>query len=315
MKKSRRYFAITLVSAMIMAVLPDISASADAGDIHTVTYNLTGVTVSPQETEVVEGDSMEMVFTAEPGYTLPDTVSVKMADVELSDYIYEDGSLTINEVYGDVSITANGISESGEPSGTDGSGGTDEAGTSDAYSISYDLYEVTASKQEGTVNAGTKYSVKLTANNGFRLDPLNVAVRVNGEYVSSGYSYNEGLLEIDVVDGDIIIEAIAVPKPSSKKNNTDDTEQTDGNTGGNNSNNSNNNNHNKQPGSSSSSSNSKSSQALANNGGSATDYNTSSYRAPRTGDDGIDIRYYGAFALIFIGAGFILAGKKDQNNL
>lgn len=295
--KVKKLFIVCIMSAIVLAVMPIQQASAAEGDVYSVTYNLTGAEVSPQEGEVIEGSGLDVVFTADSGYELPDEISVQMAGENISDYIYENGNLIINEVYGDIVITLDAVSASGEE---------EEPGESDTYSISYDLYEVTASKQEGNVRAGTRYSVKLKANSGFRLDPLNVAVRVNGDYVTSGYSFNEGLLEIDSVNGDIVIEAIAVQKASSnnKKNtNTKNNNTTTNNSSGN-----------KNTNSSSNSNSSKSSQALSNSGKSAQNYSTGSYRAPKTGDNGIDIRYYGALALIFIGAGFVVLGKKHREN-
>lgn len=176
------------------------------------------------------------------------------------------------------------------------------------------MYEVTASKQDGNVRAGTRYSVKLKASSGFRLDPLNVAVRVNGDYVTSGYSFNEGLLEIDAVNGDVVIEAIAVQRASSNNNNSKKNNNNKNNDSSNNNNNNatTNNSSDNNTKSSSSSNSSKSSQALSNSGKSAQNYSTGSYRAPKTGDDSIDIRYYGALALIFIGAGFVVLGKKSK---
>ena len=297
MNKTRKYQIAGIMMALCMAFIPKTFSSADEGDTYKVTYNLTGVTVSPQETEAEEGTSMDMTFTANPGYTLPEELpegSIQIGGTYLSesDYTYMDGDLTINEVFGDVVITVAGISEDDS---TDDPGSSSSGGP---YSIIYDLYEVTASKQDGNVKEGTRYSVKLKANKGFKLNSSNVAVQVNNEYVYSGYSYNEGVLEIDSVTGDIIIEAIAVPKSSSKKQNNNKNNNTSSNKkpAGNKTDTSNNN-------------NSKSSQALANSGKSASNYNTGSYRAPRTGD-GMDKRYYGAFALIFLGAGCLFAGKK-----
>lgn len=298
MNKIRKYQFAGIIMALCMAFVPKTFTSADEGDAYKVTYNLTGVTVSPQETEAAEGTSMDMTFTANPGYTLPEELpegAIQIGGTYLSesDYTYMDGDLTINEVFGDVVITVAGISDG---SSTEDPGSSSFGGP---YSIVYDLYEVTASKQDGNVKEGTRYSVKLKANKGFKLNPSNVAVQVNNEYVYSGYSYNEGVLEIDSVTGDIIIEAIAIPKASSKKQNNNKNNNTSSN---------------KKPSgsktsTSSSGSSSKSSQALANSGKSASNYSTSSYRAPRTGD-GMDIRYYGAFGLIFLGAGCLLAGKK-----
>ena len=297
MNKIRKYLVTGIMLALFTALIPKTFTSADEGDMYSVTYNLTGVTVSPQVSEAEEGDSMDMTFTANEGYTLPEELpegAIQIGGTYLSesDYIYQDGELSIIDVFGDVVISVAGISESGddEPGSSDGD---------DSYSITYDLYEVTASKQDGNVKEGTSYSVKLKANKGFKLNSSNVAVQVNNEYVYSGYSYNEGVLEIDSVTGDIIIEAIATPKASSKNpdknnNNNNNTSGKKNNTGSK---------------SNSGSSNSKSSQALSTSGRTATNYSTSSYRAPRTGD-GMDVRYYGAFALIFIGAGCLLAGKK-----
>lgn len=323
MKKIKKFFLIYILPIMFLTIIVPQFVSADEGDIYTVTYNLSGVEASPQEAEIIEGSGLDVAFTPDDGYLLPDEISVQMAGEELSDYIYDNGNLIINQVYGDLVITVEGVPDDTATDDIDDSDITDDVtddtdtNNSDIYNISYDLYEVTASKQEGNVVAGTRYSVKLRANSGFRLDPLNVAVRVNGDYVANGYSYNEGLLEIDSVDGDIIIEAIAVQKSSSKKadNNTNTNDETNNNNTTTNDKKTNNNTNNTDNSSSSENSNSKSAQAVSNSGGSVQDYNTSSYRAPRTGDTGIDIRYYGALALIFIGAGFVIAGKKYKKDL
>lgn len=299
-----RKIKMSILSIILLAVIfimPSKFAGAAEGDVYTVTYNLTGAVVSPTTSEVTEGSGLDVAFTAESGYMLPDKISVTMAGTELSSYIYENGSLIINGVYGNLVITVNAV-----PTSTP-TAEADNPENSGIHSISYDLYEVKASKREGNVKAGTKYSVKLTANSGFKLDPLNVAVRVNGDYVTSGYSFNEGLLEIDSVDGDIVIEAIAVQSSSSKKNttnkNTNKGNTTSSKTTGNNSTPSNN-----------TSGGSKSTQALSNSGKSAQNYSTASYRAPKTGDTSIDIRYYGALALVFIGIGFIFIGKKYKRD-
>lgn len=302
MKNIKKYLAAIAIFALFIAFMPGITVNADEGDMYKVTYNLTGVTVSPQITEAAEGEAIDMSFTANSGYTLPEELpegAVQIGGTYLSesDYIYQDGELSIMEVFGDVVITVAGISETG---GTEDPGSSSSSGS---YSITYDLYEVTASKQDGNVKEGTAYSVKLKANKGFKLNSSNVAVQVNNEYVYSGYSYNEGVLEIDSVTGDIIIEAIATPKASSKK--ADKNNKSSKSDKSNTQSSKNTNSQNTSPGSS----NSKSAQAAASSGKSTANYNTSSYRAPRTGDN-TDIRYYGAFALIFFGAGLLITGRK-----
>ena len=51
-------------------------ASADENDTYSVTYNLTGLTASSQETTVNQGSSMSITLTPQDGYTLPDSVPV-----------------------------------------------------------------------------------------------------------------------------------------------------------------------------------------------------------------------------------------------
>ena len=311
MGKIKGFFATGILLALFLAIMPVHKAYAAEGDVYTVTYDLTGVDASPQEVEVIEGSGLDLILTPDSGYTLPDEISVQMAGEEMSGYIYENGNLIINEVYGNLVITVNGVPDDGEDNDSSDS-------NSDVYSISYDLYEVTASKQEGNVRAWTNYSVRLKANSGFRLDPLNVAVRVNGDYVASGYSYNEGLLEIDAVNGDIVIEAIAVQKASSSKDNKNTNDSNNDSKNNNKKDNKNNKTTNtsgkKTTGTSSTGSNSKSTQAISGSGQSAKNYNTSSYRAPKTGDMNPDIRYYGALAFIFIGLGFVIVSKKYKKD-
>lgn len=291
MNKIRRYLIGCACMLMgVMSVFAQKSfASADEGDIYTITYDLIGVTCSTDITEVTEGSSLSMSFTAGGGYTLPEddydseNFQVIMDGVRVTDgYIYKNGDLVIDSVYGDLEVIVHGVEVSEVP---------------EIYNISYDLYEVKASKQDGNIEAGTTYSVKLQANSGFKLNASNVAVSVNNEYINEGYSFSDGVLVIDSVNGDVVIEAIAVPKASSNSNNKDKNTNSNSTKQGN------------KSGSSTSGGNSKSAQALAKSGKSAVNYSSGTYTAPRTGEV-VDIRYFGALALIFIGAGVVVAGKR-----
>lgn len=120
---------------------------------------------------------MSITLTPQDGYTLPDSVTVTMNGATLTDgYTYENGVLTIDEVYGNTVITAKG------------KGGSSGEST---YKVSYDFYGVTASKGESNVKAGTSFSVKLTANDGYKLKSSKVSVAVDGKKVSGGYSYEQ----------------------------------------------------------------------------------------------------------------------------
>ena len=57
---------------------------------------------------------------------------------------------------------------------------------------------------------------------------------------------------------------------------------------------------------------SKSQQALNVSGKKPSNYTGSSYVAPKTGDEGIDIRFAGAFALVFAGISLLVFGRKNK---
>ena len=53
---------------------------------------------------------MSITLTPQDGYTLPDSVTVTMNGATLTDgYTYENGVLTIDEVYGNTVITAKAV--------------------------------------------------------------------------------------------------------------------------------------------------------------------------------------------------------------
>ena len=250
-------------------------ASADENDTYSVTYNLTGLTASSQETTVNQGSSMSITLTPQDGYTLPDSVTVTMNGATLTDgYTYENGVLTIDEVYGNTVITAKG------------KGGSSGEST---YKVSYDFYGVTASKGESNVKAGTSFSVKLTANDGYKLKSSKVSVAVDGKKVSGGYSYDSGVLTIDSVSGDTTI--IAIADKSNKKNSTGNKSKSGSGTSG------------------TKSGSSKSVQALKRSGKAPVNYHTGSYKAPKTGQD-FDTRYAGAAGIVFIGVGLVLLKRR-----
>lgn len=296
MKRCRGILMGIVLMAIMMVLMPVSSVSADEGDVYTISYEkLTNISTSSMVTSISAGSKLSMVFTADDGYELPDTITILVNGNEMTDgYRYEGDTLVIYEVYGNIEIIAAGKSV--------------EDSSSETYDIVYDLYKVNASKQDGKVSAGTEYSVKLTPESGYKLKNTNIGVSVNGADVTSGYSYNDGVLTITSVEGDIVITAVGTPKSSSDKK--DDEKD---NSSSNKSNNSNKNNNSSTSSTSGGSSNSKSAQALKTSGGSASNYNSGSYSAPRTGDNGPDNRFLGVAVLLCVGVGCILLGRKRTN--
>ena len=292
---------MALAGACAVAPVKNVCATEVGSEVekYNVKFDLKNISIAEGgEATAVQGEQYYVSFAADDGYTLPEdvTVQVKVNDENLemtNDYIYEDGALTLGDVYGDITIKAEGqIIDSGNSGSSSGS-------SSQKYSIWYDTEHVKVSKQPGVVTAGTAYSVKITPKKGYKLSGSDVEVMCNDEYIYDGYDFSNNILTIYSVDGDIIIEALA-RKASASKNNSSNASSDD---------------NKKNPTVSSdktSNTSSKSQQALNVSGKKPSNYTGSSYVAPKTGDEGIDIRFAGAFALVFAGISLLVFGRKNK---
>lgn len=293
---------MALAGACAVAPVKNVCATEVGSEVekYNVKFDLKNISIAEGgEATAVQGEQYYVSFAADDGYTLPEdvTVQVKVNDENLemtNDYIYEDGNLTIGDVYGDITIKAEGqIIDSGSNSGSS------SGSSSQKYSIWYDTEHVKVSKQPGVVTAGTAYSVKITPKKGYKLSGSDVEVMCNDEYIYDGYDFSNNILTIYSVDGDIIIEALA-RKASASINNSSNASSDD---------------NKKNPTVSSdktSNTSSKSQQALNVSGKKPSNYTGSSYVAPKTGDEGIDIRFAGAFALVFAGISLLVFGRKNK---
>lgn len=92
-----------------------ISGMAQLAGGRSITYVVTHLT-HDGAAEYVSGSDLEIQFTPEEGYVLPETVSVT-GDQEIIRYTYnpDTGLLTILHATGNLTITAEGVSETAEP--------------------------------------------------------------------------------------------------------------------------------------------------------------------------------------------------------
>ena len=107
---------VTRTSDTVITVSYEFPATDAEGDTYRVTYNLTNLTADGQPEQVEKDGELEAALTAEEGYELPDTITVKMDGQTLtagSDYTYdsESGTVRITTVTGNVVITAEGVSD------------------------------------------------------------------------------------------------------------------------------------------------------------------------------------------------------------
>ena len=121
---------------------------------YSITTNLTNVTgASSNPTTIVEGESASLTFTANSGYTLPDSVTVTGATYTWNK---STGKLTLSDPTGDVIIRI--------------------AAEKITYSITTNLTNVTgASSNPTTISTGESASLTFTANSGYTL-PDSVTV-------------------------------------------------------------------------------------------------------------------------------------------
>ena len=185
---------MALAGACAVAPVKNVCATEVGSEVekYNVKFDLKNISIAEGgEATAVQGEQYYVSFAADDGYTLPEdvTVQVKFNDesLEMTDYIYEDGNLTIGDVYGDITIKAEGqIIDSGNSGSSSGS-------SSQKYSIWYDTEHVKVSKQPGVVTAGTAYSVKITPKKGYKLSGSDVEVMCNDEYIYDGYDFSNNI--------------------------------------------------------------------------------------------------------------------------
>lgn len=84
------------------------------------------------------------------------------------------------------------------------------------FSVKYNLTGVTVAPKETSIDEGSSMSMVFTAKKGYNL-PKNVKITMNGATLSDGYTYENGVLNIDEVYGDTVITVAGTVKKSSYK--------------------------------------------------------------------------------------------------
>ena len=160
---------------------------------YTVTHTLTGLTASGG-TSATHGTNYVSTLTAQAGYTVPSSVTVKCGSTTLTKgthYTYSSGKITITGSYitGDISITASGGHAS--------------------YTVTHTLTGLTASGGT-TATHGTNYVSTLTAKDGYTV-PSSVTVKCGSTTLTKGthYTYSSGKITItgSYITGNITITA------------------------------------------------------------------------------------------------------------
>lgn len=157
----------------------------------TVKQNLTNLTSDKGTTATVnDGDSYASTLTPAYGYKLEGaSVTVTMGGSDITASVYDNGTVTIEAVTGDVIITA-------------------AAAEKTRHTITKALTGYTINNSASTVYEGQSYSAKLSLLSGYTAEGASVRVTMGGVNITDS-AYSDGVIYISAVTGNITITATA----------------------------------------------------------------------------------------------------------
>lgn len=193
----------------INSVTGDIVITAKADPIQAATYpvkaTLTNLSSSPaivDATTVKEGETFSFTLSANNGYMLPTSVTIKMSGSTLEagkGYTYDakTGKVEILNVRGEVAIIAEGVSE---PS---------------VYKITADLKNLTSTPAittATTVKEGESFTFTLKAATNYKLPDAISILKGNDVLTAEEFTYDAktGKVVIKVVSGDLTVKASGI---------------------------------------------------------------------------------------------------------
>lgn len=203
------YYDSTSGNISINSVTGDIVITAKADPIQAATYpvkaNLTNLSSSPAITDattVKEGETFSFTLSANSGYMLPSTITIKMSGSTLEagkGYTYDakTGKVEILNVKGEVAITAEGVSE---PS---------------VYKITADLKNLTSTPaitSATTVKEGESFTFTLKAATNYKLPDAISILKGNDALTAEEFTYDAktGKVVIKAVSGDLTVKASGI---------------------------------------------------------------------------------------------------------
>lgn len=157
-----------------------------------VTYALSNATVTPQPTEVAEGDALSLTFTASAGYHFEEQPTLS--------YVTTDGTTTtVRASDGALSATVTGLGA--EPNVTVTATATKDAEPEPkAYPVKYDVDNATVSPRPETVTEGETVTFTATPLDGFHFDaqPTVIYMKSSGSFVTN--TATDGVVKVTFDD-------------------------------------------------------------------------------------------------------------------
>ena len=178
-------------------VTGNIAIKAEGVQVFTVTANLgDGLQIAGLPTSINAGENLSVTLaTTGADYKLPKAISVLMNGVEVPNaYNAETGAITVNGVSGNIVIVAKAIK---------------------LYTVTSALTELTADPViPQSVEENATLAFTLLPADGYKL-PETISVIVGGtpQEEGSGYTYQDGKVEIINIAGNVVVTATAVEIP------------------------------------------------------------------------------------------------------
>ena len=164
-----------------------ITATATAQQSYSITNNLTNVTTSNNTASVVENGSYNATLSAAAHYTLDaSSVEITMGGTDITSTAYNNGTISIGNVTGNVVITASAIAIT--------------------YTITNTLTNVTNSNNNTSIVEGSSYTASLSAESGYAINSVTITM---GETDITSTAYSDGTINIPNVTGNLVIIASA----------------------------------------------------------------------------------------------------------
>lgn len=178
----------------IDAVTGDIVIIVEAVEIPTynITRNLIGCASTNNETAVNEGGTLTETITALDGYVMMGAdVTITMGGADISNsYNSETQTITIAEATGDIVITVTAVK---------------------THTITRTLVGCVSSSTVSSIINGEPHTETISAMSNWTLDDAEVAITMGG--VDASHRFVDGVLSIDAVTGDIVINITAAAEP------------------------------------------------------------------------------------------------------
>ena len=187
---------LRIASDKITGDIEIIAKGVEMKDTYTVTSQFTGLSVTGWQETVTEGDNLTFTLSANGGYVLPETITVKMGGATLTasngyTYNQETGEVTINNVAGAVDVIAEAVK---------------------IHTVNTVFSGVSATTEvPQTVLNGKELTFTLQAETGYKL-PETITVSMGEKFApETDYTYEQstGVFSITKVTGNVVVAVVA----------------------------------------------------------------------------------------------------------